>query len=227
MKRRLSRVMVGGLLALASLYFAKYALLRKPPPVPATELPTPQTEEPKPEIKAATPEDPGPIATVISPLNTWTKDTKLGQMETPIAVNSAPSAADHVTVSSPLHPQNFLHGTFQVREYARADFMVPPYAKSPRLYGRFSSRPAMPDGAPAARDSARVEILLLTAEEHDDFLHGRHCTVTRAASPAASQTIDWALASTSRQPRKYYLMFHNPDPGSAKVVDADFTIVSE
>lgn len=224
MNRRLSWLLIGGLLALAGLYFEKYALPHKSPP---KQVQAPPAEEPQPEIKAATPEDPGPIATVISPLHTWTKDTKLAQTEPPAAVSATPHAADHVTVSAPLHPENFLHGTFPVSDYVRFEFEVPRYVKSPRLYGRFRSSRAMPEVDLKPAENARMEVLLLTAEELQAFLQRKHCTATRAAGPAASQSIDWALSATSREPRKYYLIFRNPDPGQGRQVEADFTVSSE
>jgi hypothetical protein len=69
---------------------------------------------------------------------------------------------------------------------------------------------------------------LLTEEEFSDFLHGQHGTLSKTAGPSSSLTIDWALAATSRQPRRYYLLFRNPEEdGPARLVDADFTIAFE
>ena len=224
MNRRLSWLLVVGFLLLVSLYLQQRALQSihhtRVKQAPGAEA---RKEEPKPEIKAATPEDPGPIATVVSPLNGLTNEGK------PVAgVASAPQPADHVTVSSALPPENVLHGAFPLKGYVKFEFLVPGYAKNPRLHGRFHSRLRSQGADQKVRQPATVELLLLTEEEFAVFLHGQHGTSSNTAGPASNLAIDWALAATSRQPRRYYLLFRNPEEdGPARWVDADFTIAFE
>jgi len=224
MNRRLSWLLVGGFLLLMSLYLQQRTLQSIHQPrvekVPAAQA---REEEPKPEIKAATPEDPGPIATVVSPLTELTKE---GKPE--VGVTSAAQPDHHVTVSSARPPESVLHGTFPLKGYVKFEFLVPVYAKNPRLHGRFHSRLGSGGADQKVRQPAPVELLLLTEEELSAFLHGQHGTASKISGPSSSLAIDWALAATSRQPRRYHLLFRNPEEdGPARLVDADFTVAFE
>jgi hypothetical protein len=222
MRRTLAWLVVGACLLLASIYFAKH------PSESAPQVREQPQEEPKPEIKAATPEDPGPIATVVAPIQVLTQNNqKKTQPPGPTASTPAPgSSADHVAVTSAHATDNFLHQRLRVTRYLEIGFVVPEYIKRPRVHGHFQSwtRPANR----TERQPAEVDVLLLSEPEWAEFVHGERGTTSDSAGPAASQSIDWLLTPTSRQPKKYYLVFRNPAAaGTSLFVDADFSLQLE
>lgn len=203
---------------------------RPAPEPPKQELPDELSQEA--EIKAATPEDPGPIATVVSPLAIWTKNGKQsGKLMTsadPEDNYNPPSTsqADHVDISKLPGPRNFLHKRFAVTSYADFPFTLPPHSVSPRLQGSFHS--FTKDSPGPGVQPANVELLLMNDQEFNNFVHQQPGDATYAADPAPQQTVDFALKSTLDQPQKYHLVFHNSPGGTkTKLVAADFTVSFE
>jgi len=210
MNRKLIWLIVGGALLVGSLYFE-----RSRPKVSARE-----TEDPAKPIKAATPEDPGPIATVVSPLKELTKNSKSGEGRDDV---SGSSSFDHVSLTLTPQAQNFLRQSFPLHRAVKVEFSVAAHAKSPRLHGRADSRVEATDGQSEKR-SAPVEILLLTDSEYADFLRG-HGTASRYSKASSSQAIDWLLPPTSNAPVRYFLVFRNPaNDGQVQRVDANFSL---
>lgn len=207
MNRKLIWLLIGSALLLGSLYFE-----RSRPKASSR-----QTEEPVKPIKAATPEDPGPIATVVSPLKEWTKGPKAGDVQ---HISGSSEAFDRVSLTSTPQAQNFLHQIFPLHRAVKVEFLVAARAKNARLHGRADSWIEATDG----KRSAAVEILLLTESEYADFLHG-HGTASRFSEASSKQSIDWLLTSTSDAPVRYFLVFRNPaDDGQIRQVDANFSL---
>lgn len=116
-------------------------------------------------------------------------------------------------------PKNLVHKTFQLPKYAKFEFEVPAHSISPKLQGTFK---AFQSGNPDA--AANIDVLLLTTEQFDDFIHGRPGEAGYSLTGTSGQTVDYALPSTLEQPQKYYLVFRNPArQGTALSVAADFT----
>lgn len=188
----------------------------------------PELEEGKEEpIKAATPEDPGPIATVVSPLAVWRREVerqvKNQQMSEKLMEVSTPLAADHV-VLDPTPPQNnFLHKRFALKNYGDFSFIVPPNQPCPRLHGYFRSW--ADDGS--MKDPVNVDLLLLNDREFGDFRRGRAGKSTYAVEGTHNQAVDFAIASTSSEERPYHLIFRVPVASRNALVDADFTLSFE
>ena len=191
------------------------------------EAPSEDEEGKEEPIKAATPEDPGPIATVVSPLAVWQREVerraKNPQMSEELIEVSTPLPADHVTLD-PTPPQNnFLHKRFALKNYGEFTFIVPPYQASPRLHGFFRS---WAEGG-STKDAINVDLLLLNDREFEDFREGRAGNSTYAVEATHNQAVDFAIASTTGAKRLYHLVFRVPDRSRNAVVDADFTLSFE
>jgi len=177
----------------------------------------------EPEIKAATPEDPGPVATVVSPLAAIRTASKEGPEESQETDGAARPPGDHVVLVATAKPQNFLRGVFAVADYSQFSFLIPPHQVSPKLQGNFRSfsNRASPDSS-----SAKVEVMLLNEQEFDDFQHHRIGSATYE-SESSSQRMDYAMPATYDGTRQYHLVFQNPTGRKEIFVKADFTITFE
>jgi hypothetical protein len=237
-RKFLSLVLISLLLTLAS---HKTQSVRLPPPM-AAESSTP-SEPKEEEIKAATPEDPGPIATLVSPMAVWQREAerkanktylqeKLVEASAPPPrpqptlqptdhVDTTPQPADHVDVVPTPHPENFLHGRFALKNYTEFAFVIPPNQASPRLHGRFRS------WAAGTGDVVNVDLLLLNDQEFADFRQGRAGSSTYQVEAAHNQAVDYAIASTLGQAHPYHLVFRSSAGSLKTTVDADFTLSFE
>ncbi len=126
------------------------------------------------------------------------------------AAPAAPERLYQVNHSATATPVNFVHKTFQVNSYAKFEFEVPPHTVSPKLEGNFSV------------SSASIDLLLLTPEQFADFTRGAG-EPTYSVLGSSGRSVDFALAPTTEEAQKYYLVFNNPARGSARSVQADFT----
>jgi hypothetical protein len=188
----------------------------------------PNVEEGKEEpIKAATPEDPGPIATVVSPLAVWQREAERRarnpQMSEELVEVSTPLPADHVALDPTPPANNFLHKRLVLRNYSEFTFVVPPNQASPRLHGFFRS---WADGG-SMKDAVNIDLLLLNDREFEDFHKGRAGKSTYAVEATHNQAVDYAIASTTKESRFYHLVFVVPDGPRSTMIDADFTLSFE
>ena len=115
-------------------------------------------------------------------------------------------------------PNNFVHGTFKLPGYAKFEFEVPAHTLSPKILGTFKSYVS---GDP--NQAAKVDLLLMTPKEFNDFRHGVSSEVGYSVPGSSGGTVDYALPATMDQPQKYYLVFRNLSKGKSKSVEADFT----
>ena len=209
MNRKLIWLLIGGALLLGSLHFE-----RSRPKVSVR-----QAEEPAKPIKAATPEDPGPIATVVSPLKELTKQSNSTEAQKD---ESGSTSLNHVVRTPTPQAQNFLHKNFSLKRAVKVEFVVAAHMKSPRLHGRAESW--IQADEQSSKRSAPVEILLLTANEYADFLQGRG-TASCFSEASSSQSIDWLLSPTSDTPERYFLVFRNPaNDEQLHQIDANFSL---
>ena len=134
-----------------------------------------------------------------------------------------PEALNRVEHAPPVPPNNFLHKTFKLTNYAKFEFEVPAHITAPRLQGSFKS--SLPGGrTDGFSDAANVDMLLMKPEDFEEFTQGRGGAPSYSVTGVHSQDVDYILPATLEQPQKYYLLFQNPSPkGPAKLVEADFT----
>jgi hypothetical protein len=179
-----------------------------------------QVEEPV--IKAATPEDPGPIATVVVPLDVLKKqadvpDTKPSPTREPVAI-------DHLVSIEPGKPKHLLHNVFSVNRRTQFAFMIPAHQSNAKLHGTFRSFTKRNDPGSSDR-SADVDLLLLNDEEFNQFQHGEPQSVTYELNSAHNQMVDWWIPATRAEAKTYHLVFINSaDDVKLKFVQADFTL---
>jgi hypothetical protein len=174
------------------------------------------------EITAATPEDPGPVATVVSPLETWTK-----QSDAPVDTDEPKFllVADHAD-TTPHPPANHLvHKQFVVNPYCEFPFIVPAHIVNPTLRGNF--RAFANDSANAADSPPRVDLMLMNEQQFHDFVRGRQCNIGYQAKLSSSQSVNLAIPATHDRAQAYHLVFRNPSGTGLTSVNADFTVSFE
>jgi hypothetical protein len=124
-------------------------------------------------------------------------------------------------------PNHFLHKTLTLRNSETFEIEVPTHCLYPRLKGSFASYRQSSEGR-TSDEAASIDVLLMDEDEHEAFLRGPGGEVTRSVSSSYGQTVDWALRSTTDEPRKYYLVFLNSsEKPKTKFVEADFTVSFE
>jgi hypothetical protein len=186
----------------------------------------PEKIESDEQVKAATPEDPGPIATVVTPLAILKGPakpvpTKLEAEE----LTREPQPTDHPVYLHSEKSKKLLHSVFSVNKYAQFVFVIPPHQGYARLHGDFRSFTKRGDLDSTSDKTADVDLMLLNEQEFNDFQHGRLSSATYEIDPAHNQMVDWGIPSSYDQPQQYHLVFSNSDGGPrTKFVKADFTV---
>lgn len=194
------------------------------PKSPKTETP-PREHVEEPVIKAATPEDPGPIATVIVPLDILNKQADVS--DTKPAPTREPVAIDHLVSVEPGKPKHLLHNVFSVNRRTQFAFEIPAHQSNAKLHGTFHSFTRRNDPDSSDRN-ADVDLLLLNDEEFNQFLHGQQQSVTYELNSAHNQMVDWWIPATREEAKTYHLVFINSaDEVKPKFVQADFTLTFE
>jgi len=174
------------------------------------------------EIKTATPEDPGDVS-VVGPLAVWMHEANPLQTE-PARVWSGPlQPMDHASTAAPL-ADKYLQANFPLKKSAQFTFVIPPHTVSPRLHGSFQSSIGH-SGSDSAKD-ADIELMLLNAQQYDDFIHGRPGDSTFEVE-SSSQTVDFLLPAAHDQPQEYHLVFRDPAARPKLFVKADFAVNAE
>jgi hypothetical protein len=192
---------------------------------PANAGPPRESKAPEPELKGATPEDPGPIATVLSPLAIL-KGQATGlptkpEVETPREL----LPVDHPVYLKSEEPRNFLHKVFPVNKYTQFAFVVPPHQGHARLHGDFQSFTKRDAPDSTSDKTADVDLMLLNDQEFNEFRRGQMESATHELDPAHNQMVDWSVPPSYDEPQIYHLVFSNSDAATgAKFVKADFTV---
>jgi hypothetical protein len=177
---------------------------------------------PHTETTAATPEDPGQVS-VVGPLAVWMNEANPGQTNEPRRVWSGPlQPMDHASSTVPL-ADKYLRANFPLNKSAQFTFVIPPHTVSPRLHGSFQSSIRHTSGEPK---DAEIELMLLNAQQYDDFIHGRPEESTFELE-AASRTVDFLLPAAHDQPQEYHLVFRDPAQRPKLFVKAEFAVNAE
>jgi hypothetical protein len=180
-----------------------------------------QSAEP---IKAATPEDPGPIATVVVPLDVLNKQAK----SPPTGSLQEPRTIDHPVAVEAGEPTHFLHKLFSVNRHAQFEFLVPAHQGNTRLRGSFRSFTNRSDPDSTSDRTADIEVMLLNEQEFNQFLQGQPQSATYELDPSHNLRVDLRVPTTYTEPQKYHLVFSNSAGGTkTKFVEADFTVSFE
>lgn len=176
----------------------------------------------EPVIKAATPEDPGPIATVVAPLDVLKKQGDVS--DTKPAPTREPVAIDHLVSVEPGKPRRILHNAFSVHRQTQFAFTIPAHQSNAKLHGVFRSFTKRNDPDSSDR-TADVDLLLLNDEEFNQFQNGQPQSVTYELNSAHNQMVDWWIPATRDDAKTYHLVFINSDNDvKLKFVQADFTL---
>ncbi len=176
----------------------------------------------EPVIKAATPEDPGPIATVVAPLDVLKKQGDVS--DTKPAPTREPVAIDHLVSVEPGKPRRILHNAFSVHRQTQFAFTIPAHQSNAKLHGVFRSFTKRNDPDSSDR-TADVDLLLLNDEEFNQFQNGQPQSVTYELNSAHNQMVDWWIPATRDDAKTYHLVFINSaNDVKLKFVQADFTL---
>jgi hypothetical protein len=187
--------------------------------------PPPQEQVEEPVIKPATPEDPGPIATVVVPLDVLQRQANGSDAKA--APTREPVAIDRVVSVEPGKPNHLLHNMFSVNHRAQFGFLIPAHQGNARLHGNFRSFTKRNDPDSSDR-SADIDLLLLNDEEFNQFLYGQPQSVTYELNSAHNQMVDWWIPATRADAKTYHLVFINSaDEIKPKFVQADFVLTFE
>ena len=187
-----------------------------------------QVQSDEPEIKGATPEDPGPIATVISPLAILKGQAKASTTKPDEFIPREPLLIDHRLDLASVEPKSVLHKVFSVNKYSQFAFVVPPHEGNAKLRGTLRSFTKRSDPDSTSGSIADVDLMLLNDQEFQDFLHGQPQTATYELDSVHNQIVDWRVPTTYADPQTYHLVFSNSGSGpKTKFVEAEFTVSFE
>lgn len=175
------------------------------------------------EITAATPEDTGQVS-VVGPLAVWVNAASPAQPTETKRIWSGPlQPMDHASSAPPVAAK-YLRATFPLKKSAQFTFVIPPHTVSPRLHGSFQS--SLRDRASDDANEARIELMLMSAQQYDDFIHGHPCDSTFELQ-SSSHTVDFLLPAAHDQPQEYHLVFRDPAERLNLFVRAEFTVNTE
>ncbi len=187
-----------------------------------------QVQSDEPDIKGATPEDPGPTATVISPLSILKGQAKASTIKPDEFIPQEPLLIDHRLDHPSLEPISVLHKVFSVNKYSQFAFVVPPHEGNARLRGTLRSFTKRGDPDSTSGSIADVDLMLLNDQEFQDFLHGQPQTATYELDSVHNEMVDWRVPTTHADPQTYHLVFSNSGSGTkTKFVEADFSLKFE
>jgi len=175
------------------------------------------------EMKAATPEDPGD-RTLAGPLAVWMNEANPLAPKEPARAWSGPlQPMDHASSAAPL-ADKYLRASFPLKKSAQFTFVIPAHTVSPRLHGSFQS--AIGHSSSESAKDAEIELMLLNAQQYDDFIHGRLSDSTFELQ-SSSQTVDFLLPAAHDKPQEYHLVFRDPAARARLFVKAEFAVNAE
>ena len=137
----------------------------------------------------------------------------------PARRNSGPlTELDRASTAPPDAARRLVHRRLHVKYAQCIGFVIPAQAPRPRLDGSFV----------ASGGSGAIEVMLMNADEFDQFTHHHEVSVEFSQNASSRGQISWMIKATYRDPQKYYLVFHNPSEAANPIsVDADFTLSFE
>ncbi len=138
------------------------------------------------------------------------------------------SNLDHVSQGPRLTPQRLTHGLAKLDKSNKLPFDVPAHQLTPRLTGNFSSFVQGSGGARINDESADVELMVMTEDQYDAYIHHRSAESLYAIDPSHDHSVSIALPSTQDTGAHYYAVFRrNNDAKTPVWVNADLTVEFE
>jgi len=165
-----------------------------------------------------------PMITMVGPLADYMHNDPASPAEAAAAPVRKPHPSDHVGGSPVGTSASVVNKTFPLTTTARFSFEVPPHAATPQLRGTYRSF-LRRTAAESGDEGADVEVLLMSQQQGEDFVHGRSVDPLFSTEPSHDQDVNFGLPSTLDQPAKYCLVFRSA-PGSEprKLVQAEFRV---
>jgi len=135
------------------------------------------------------------------------------------------SSLDHVSQGPRLPSQRVAHGISKLDKYEKFPFEIPPHALTPRLRGDFKSFMQGAGGARIADESADVELMVMSEEQYDAFIHKRSAESLYVIEPSHDHGVSIALPMTQADLVHYYVVFRRTIDGKSPVwVNADLNV---
>ena len=135
------------------------------------------------------------------------------------------SSLDHVFQGPRLPSQRVAHGISKLDKYEKFPFEIPPHALTPRLRGDFKSFMQGAGGARIADESADVELMVMSEEQYDAFIHKRSAESLYVIEPSHDHGVSIALPMTQADGVHYYVVFRRTIDGKSPVwVNADLNV---
>jgi hypothetical protein len=196
----------------------------KKPPLRAVSTALSARMKPNPsEITAAAPEDPGEV-NVVGPLAVWMQEANAAEAKKKPATPWQAQPMDHIFADAEM-PKKYLRANFALNKSAQFRFVIPPHIVTARLQGSFRAFVRHGDNDHSGR-TASIDLLLMNAQQFDDFVRGRAAEATFELE-SADHEVDFALPGAHDQPEEYHLVFRDPALRANLFVTADFTVNAE
>lgn len=137
-------------------------------------------------------------------------------------------SVDRVSHGAQLPPQRVTHGLARLDKTQKLPFEVPPHQLTPRLQGSFTSFVQGEGGARINDESADVELMVMTEDQYDAYIHKRSAESLYAIEPSHDHGVSIALPATQGEAAHYYAVFRRNNDAKAPVfVNADLSVVFE
>jgi hypothetical protein len=135
------------------------------------------------------------------------------------------SNLDHISQGPRLLSQHVTHGLSRLDKSQKLPFEVPPHQLTPRLQGSFTSFVQGSGGARISDESADVELMVMTEEQYDAYIHKRSAESLYAIDPSHDHGVTIALPATQADAAHYYAVFRrNNDAKTPVWVNADLSV---
>jgi hypothetical protein len=162
------------------------------------------------------------MVTVAGPLANYMDRKQRPQAVEEVSHSSQPTSSDHIGPSPQGTSGTVLHKTFTLQSSADFPFEIPAHAAMPRLHGTYQSFMRQGEAGPQDGD---VEFLVMNERQFSDAASGRPAEALFSADASHAQDVNFSLPASRNQSVKYYLVFRNdPESGTKKTVQADFTV---
>jgi hypothetical protein len=138
------------------------------------------------------------------------------------------SPLDRVSQGPKLAPQKVTHGLARLEKSQKLAFEVPPHQLTPRLEGSFTSFVQGAGGARINDESADVELMVMTEDQYDAYIHKRSAESLYAIDPSHDHGVSITLPATQETGAHYYAVFRRNDDAKTPLwVNADLSVVFE
>lgn len=135
------------------------------------------------------------------------------------------SPLDRISQGPKLPPQKVTHGLARLDKVQKLPFDVPPHQLTPRLQGSFSSFVQGEGGARISDESADVELMVMTEDQYEAYIHKRSAESMYAIEPSHDHGVSIALPATQGDGAHYFAVFRrNNDAKTPVWVNADLSV---